>query len=402
MTAVSHVLELTEYSPQSLPQTMIPFSVGEKLWRDFDQKGKRILVEFPSPKTNHQWIVTPQGWVGNVPITAVYQLDIQPKVKLHNLFRMWEIAYQLKGYDLFAGLIGVDSITAFYEQLALWLAQNVLKRSRQGFHARYVPQQQHLATVRGKYIPKRGGIKPTSMKLFCQYDEFTMDIMDNQILAKTLDLIARTYRCRPEVQTAVRQATHQLQRITTPQPITAADCQNREYGRLNQDYQALHTLCHFFLEHSGPQQQTGSNMMIPFLINMARLFELFVSNWLKDNLPAGSFLQAQETVTVGQQSELRFDIDLVLYDANGKATAVLDTKYKTPDKPSQQDINQIITYAKAKKCPRAYLVYPHPLAKPLHVQFGDLTLHTITFPLDKEIALAGKQFLNDLFAVQGG
>ena len=310
---------------------------------------------------------------------------------------MWEVAYQLTSYDLLDGLVGVDSIAAFYEQLALWLAQKVMQRSRQGFHAAYLPQEKELPAIRGKYIPHMAGIKPTNTKLCCRYDEFTMDIVDNQILATTLDLIARSRRCRPEVQTAVRKATHQLQRITTPHPTTAADCANRHYTRLNQDYQPMHALCRFFLEHLGPQHQTGKNVMMPFLINMARLFELFISNWLHANLPEGWLLQSQETVTVGQQNELRFDIDLVLYDQSGRATAVLDTKYKTPDKPSQQDINQIITYAKAKKCAHAYLIYPQPLPQPLHVQFDDLTLQTLTFPLNQEIESARQQFLNNLF-----
>lgn len=397
MPSISHILELTEYTPQILPQTMLPFSVGEILWREFDQKGKRIQVDFPSPKNNYQWVITPQGWVGHVPITAVYEIQIKPKVKMANLFRMWEVAYQLTRYDLFAGLIGVNSIAAFYEQLALWLAQKVMQRGQQGFHAAFLPQERELTAVRGQYIPQMAGTKPTNMKLLCRYDEFTMDIVDNQILATTLDLIARSRRCRPEVQTAVRQATHQLQRITTPHPITAAECANRSYSRLNQDYQPMHALCRFFLEHLGPQHQTGNNVMMPFLINMARLFELFISNWLHANLPEGWLLQAQETVTVGQQSELRFDIDLVLYDQSGTATAVLDTKYKTPDKPSQQDINQIITYAKAKKCQHAYLIYPQPLPQPLHVQFDDLTLQTLTFPLNQDIESAGKYFQKNLF-----
>ncbi|WP_072621744.1 hypothetical protein [Spirulina major] len=39
-------------------------------------------------------------------------------------------------------------------------------------------------------------------------------------------------------------------------------------------------------------------------------------------------------------------IDLTIYDRTPhRAIAVLDTKYKTPEKPSHTDINQILTYA---------------------------------------------------------
>lgn len=391
-----HLLELTEYQAQTLPQMMIPYSVGKQLWQNFDQKGKRILVDFPSPKTNYQWVITPQGWVGHAPVTQTFQLLVQPKTKLDNLFRMWEVAYQLRSAKLLPGLVGVQSIAEFYEQLALWLAQKVLARGRQGFHAAYLPQEEKLPYVRGQLVPQIAGSKPTSTKLLCRFDTFTRDIADNQILAHTLDLIARSRRCRPEVQTAVRRTSQQLQQITTPCPVTAADCQNRTYTRLNQDYQPLHALCRFFLEHTGPQHQSGTNTMMPFLINMPRLFELFIANWLKENLPPTWHLKAQETVTIGSKNELRFDIDLVLYDEMGRVTAVLDTKYKTPDKPSPQDINQIVTYAKAKKCQHAFLIYPGTLTQPLNIQFDDLKLTTLTFPLNQPIHQAGAHFLTEL------
>jgi hypothetical protein len=39
------------------------------------------------------------------------------------------------------------------------------------------------------------------------------------------------------------------------------------------------------LENSGPAHERGSQSMLPFLVNMTRLYELFVSEWLKAHLP---------------------------------------------------------------------------------------------------------------------
>ena len=52
---------------------------------------------------------------------------------------------------------------------------------------------------------------------------------------------------------------------------------DRLYHRLNQDYQPMHGLCRFFLEHSGPTHQDGDSAMIPFVVHMPALFEKFVA-----------------------------------------------------------------------------------------------------------------------------
>ncbi|MCX7038200.1 MAG: hypothetical protein NT005_03560 [Spirochaetes bacterium] len=43
-------------------------------------------------------------------------------------------------------------------------------------------------------------------------------------------------------------------------------------------------MCRFFLESSGPTHEPGGNLMLPFLVDMARLFELFVAEWLQQHI----------------------------------------------------------------------------------------------------------------------
>jgi len=160
----------------------------------------------------------------------------------------------------------------------------------------------------------------------------------------------------------------------------------------------MHALCRFLLEQQGPNLNRGQRMMQPFLINMARLYELFVAQWCSRHLPHPWQIKMQETVTVGQDDQLRFDIDLVLYDGEGRVTAVLDTKYKTPDKAANADINQIITYAHAKGSSQAVLIYPVPLNKPLNAHLHDLHIRSLTFPVSGNLEKAGHHFLNELLS----
>lgn len=386
------VLQLTEYQPTYISSGTHPESIFTHLYHQFDRKGGKIEILFPSPRTNGRYRLTPQGWVGWIPASPELHLSLLPKVRLHNLFHMWQIAYQLPNIFWQDDLVHVKSLRDFYERLAFILARKVLHRSRQGFHQAYLPQTEPLPVIRGRItqLPQ-----PPQTAVTCHHHVHTANLPDNQILAYTLEQILRSRRCQEPTQTTMRQAYQSLQGLVSYDEFEPKDCNGRFYTRLNQDYQPLHALCQFFLAHTGPSHQNGDHAIQPFLINMATLFEQFVSQWLLQNLPTTRHLKTQEIVHIGANRDLQFQIDMVLYDENGKASAVLDTKYKTPTKPSQADISQIVTYAKAKGCHDAILVYPQPLQNPLDTWLNDLRVRSLTFSLDDDLEIAGQQFLKN-------
>ena len=389
-------LRIREYESLNLPAGQLPDWVGELLWRNLDQNGRKLLISFPSPKTDGQWQLTAQGWVGQIQVPHQLTLTITPKVSNARLFQLWEMAYDLNLAELAEGLTAVHSLPAFFSLLAQILAQRVIRRGRQGFQQAYLPETAELPYVRGKLLTRQPSTSSPSVTLACRYDAHTADIPDNQIVAYTLHQIARSGQCSPAAQTAVRRAYHLLQPLVSLRPFQPQDCQNRTYSRLNQDYATLHALCRFFLEHTGPLLDEGQHKLMPFLLNMAQLYERCVANWLQAQLPPPYRIKVQENTVLGPHDELRFQIDLTLYGENGRPLAVLDTKYKTPDKPSQADISQVITYAKARGCHHALLIYPQPLSQPLNVAVGDVQLHTVTFGLDEPVAQAGEQLLTQL------
>jgi 5-methylcytosine-specific restriction enzyme subunit McrC len=313
---------------------------------------------------------------------------------------MWEYAYSVKSFDLLKGFASVSSLDGFYEQVAALLADRVLERGRKGLYRSYLPREADLPYARGRV--RFDDYRPTAqVSLNCRYDEQTADIPDNQILAYTLGLIARSRRCRPEIQVKVRRAYHLLAGITTPRPFTARDCVGRHYTRLNEDYRLLHGLCRFFLEqYTGPSHLSGDYLMAPFLVNMPRLYELFVAEWLATHLPSPWTIQSQESITIGSEG-LRFEIDLVVFDEANTPVAILDTKYKTPEKPDTRDFSQVVTYAQIKGCNRAAIVYPTQLARPLDVLLRDTRVSSLTFDLSDDLEHAGHRFLEALLEMLG-
>ena len=137
--------------------------------------------------------------------------------------------------------------------------------------------------------------------------------------------------------------------------------------------------------------------MLPFLVDMARLYERFVAEWLKSHLPPEWRLAIQERVDLGRANALHFEIDLVLYAAEtGRPVCVLDTKYKTAADPAPADLHQMISYAHTKGCPEAILVYPAPLAQPFDEVIRGIRVRSLTFALAGELEQAGQEFLQAL------
>ena len=196
------IVELTEYQPKSLARSAFPETLGEKLYHEHQN---RIEVEFPTPKTGHQWRLTSLGWVGAIPLSADLTLVLKPKVPLGNLFRMLEYAYRLD-FKLLDGLVNCDSLAEFYERLANVLAKRVLDRERLGLHRTYVSREELLPCVRGRLDVASCVRNSWRVELDCQFEEHTADIADNQILAWTLRVILQSGLCSERIRPNVRRA----------------------------------------------------------------------------------------------------------------------------------------------------------------------------------------------------
>lgn len=394
------VVELVEYEARLFPRGQI--DEFEKLlvehYRD------QIDIEAPGYRTGGQWRLTAKGWVGFIPLADDFGLRLTPKVEIGNLFRMLEYAYRLQSFRFLDDLIGCETLEDYYERLANVLAKRVLERGRKGFYRDYLAQEEHLPYVRGRLDVARSAAQPWNIRPFCHYHEHTADIEENQLLAWTLWNIARRGICTERVLPTVRQAYHSLQGLVSLQPFSAAACIGRRYNRLNEDYRPLHALCRFFLEQTGPSHRQGDRQVLPFLVNMESLFELFVAEWLRTHLPAHWAIRAQERYQLGDGNGPYFEIDLVLYDMDsGLARCVLDTKYKAPDTPSTADISQVVTYALAKGCDEAVLIYPTALRSPFDDYVGKdekrIHVRSLAFALNGDLEAAGRHFVGALLGV---
>lgn len=189
-----------------------------------------------------------------------------------------------------------------------------------------------------------------------------------------------------------------MRNAITLKPFCDYNCTGRTYNRLNSDYDILHKICRFFLENTGPTQNLGDHTMVPFLVDMARLFELFVARWMGQHLDHCYYLGVQESFNVGENGELKMLMDMVLYHRETKSPlCVLDTKYKAHSAVSNNDYYQVVAYADALNCENAVLIYPRQLEYPFDEKPGRIRVKTAIFDINDDLDRSGNLLLEELF-----
>jgi 5-methylcytosine-specific restriction enzyme subunit McrC len=224
-------------------------------------------------------------------------------------------------------------------------------------------------------------------------------VQENRILTWTLYRILFSGYCSEHSKPFLLKAFRGLRGYVNLESCTASDCDAVLYDRLNQDYKPLHALCRFFLEQSGPTHKHGNRRMLPFLVNMASLFEMFVAEWLKRNIDQRYSIKAQYRVSPSKLDRYVFKIDIVVCDRETDSPIfIIDTKYKDQTLPDQSDVSQVVTYSELVGCRNAYLVYPAQLESSIELQIGNHRVKCLPFSIDGDLEASGKDFL-DLFQI---
>lgn len=374
-------IDLHEWEPCLVARDMLSADAVRTLVRDFSGA---IRVE-RDVLDDSFWCVTPLGYVGSIPIEGDVLLMIHPKTPVRNLFRMIEQAYMLD-FRLFQTLQYSKSLQDFFDALATRLAESILLRSKRGLYRVYRRRQEVLDGVRGRINMPRLSRQDWKPELPCRYEEQTSDGEDNQILLWTLHVMLRSRCCSARVLPKLRKAWHGLVHQVSLVPCSSSTCAGRTYNRLNGDYQPMHALCRFFLDNIGPAHESGERAVPGFLINMAALFERFVAEWMRsapELAEHGMRLAYQDRVVLHDSSRLTFIFDILLKDTGtGETRYVIDTKYKVPEKPANEDVFQVISYAAQQECAEAILIYPEELQRPVSATAGNVRVRSLAFPLD--------------------
>ena len=212
-------------------------------------------------------------------------------------------------------------------------------------------------------------------RFFTSSDEYTQDIAPNRLIKSSLEILA-CLNLSPSTQTKLDFMRFIFADISPSENIESdfAKCGNMSRAK---EYEVILLWCKVFLGQKAFSPYVGSDKAIAFLFPMEKLFESFVSFWLK-KCANGFSVKTQESSRFLLQDEKEKDKknngifclkpDIVM---RGKDRIIIvDTKWKIPDSSldekkygiSQSDLYQMWAYASKYRLEsndvRVVLIYP--------------------------------------------
>jgi 5-methylcytosine-specific restriction enzyme subunit McrC len=314
------------------------------------------LVETRPTERPGCWSLVPRGRVGSVQAGGV-SVHVAPKVSIGRLMFLLEyaperIAWQREQVEL-------DEHADLLQVVATVFSRTADVATRGGLLQGYVVVEESLPVVRGRIREaeqmrlRQGRMLPVEVR----YDDFTVDIAENQLLQAATCRLLQLPALRP-------QTRHHLmllrQRMAEVSPlIRGASLPRWAPSRLNIRYQPALRLAELVLAGTSFEHRVGSLPVHGFVLNMPKVFEDFLTKALRAALqPVGGQVRAQKTVPLDEDHLIRTQPDIVWMDGQ-RPLAVIDAKYKAekPEGFPDADIYQALAYATALHLPDAHLVY---------------------------------------------
>ncbi|ACB84392.1 McrC family protein [Natranaerobius thermophilus] len=298
------------------------------------------------------YIICSNSYVG------VYDLDdfkivVEPKIDTANVFKMLSYSYDLIfWHDEKAQFANIQELLDY---LVLVFCNQVNRLIKKGLHADYVLVNDKLSYAKGRMNVRELVEKPWEKhKIDCYYDNYQVDILENQIIKFTIDLLKR-YIQNNWIRRSLLNTNRYFDSVSL-RPITVEDIDQVQYTTLNKHYKHIHNFCKMFLELMGINEQIGETLFNQFHLEMNNLYEKYVGKLLKEELPNNYCVILQDKLHLDEYDQISIRPDIVIYN-DVKPYLVIDTKYKGSKDITNNDIYQMAAYMSKTKTD-GVLLYP--------------------------------------------
>lgn len=254
-------------------------------------------------------------------------------ILVHNIYYMLTYAFQELRKNNYDSLVDKENFENVMDLFAEILYRGVSEQLKQGLYKEYIDKQESLSALRGR-IDLNGTIRNTiqsKRKLYCEYDELSVNNIYNCIIKSTMLLVMRCNDVN-------RKQKEQLRSIL-PFFIDINEVDLRgvkwnlfRFQRNNQNYRMLMNVCYFIVDGVLMTTQRGLFQMPTFSEeHLNKLFEKFVLNYYKRHYPqlkANSDsikwnITSEETIGIELLPLMKSDITL----HTSTRTLIIDTKY---------------------------------------------------------------------------
>lgn len=327
-----------------------PLPLSEASLRRLAELGHRVEIR---PAPNGRWTVRSRGIVGRLKLQEA-TLELLPKYPVANLCRMLAAACEVPRLLEPAAALGDGALHELLVAAFVGHAEALLSA---GLRRDYVEHHERLAVLRGRLDLRAHLRRPQALvtDLHCRHEEYTFDTPFNGVLRQTAEVCRAEW---PALAARLSALRHRLGALPATR-LGPDEIARFRYDRFTEPYRPLHALCRLILEAAGLGLDAGGTPGASFVVEMAPLFERFVSRALRARLVAPWRVELQERTSLDTAGAIAIRPDVVVY-RGAQAVAVIDAKYKVRSEaaPGSDDAFQALAYARRYAVRRAWLVFP--------------------------------------------
>lgn len=316
-----------------------------------------VVSVTPSLYAPRRWLIGPAGKVGAARVGNVV-IRIKPKVEIARLLFM--LGYSSHGAAWQASSVEVGEAPDLVPAIAQAFWRQVAQAIHQGLLPGYVTCEESSPVLRGRLLESaqlaRHHGQPLPLEI--RYDEFTVDIPENQILRTACERMLLVPRVDTE---SSRMLLRLLRDFADVRSIRRGDPMPAwQPTRINARYHAALRLAELVLHATSVEHTAGTVTVSGFLLDMPQLFEDFVTVALREAIEGlhGGRVIAQSRHYLDEAARVVLRPDII-WRIDGKAVAVIDAKYKA-GKPSgfpNADLYQLLAYCTVLDLRVGHLVY---------------------------------------------
>lgn len=337
---------------------------GAKGKLELDADAVRVLANAkqfeiaPDREVSGRWRLSATRYVGVAAISG-HLIRVAPKIPVHRLFELLTHAMHLVEWrqDAADWEVSDDLVSV----IAASFLDNAERALRGGMLQGYVTVDEDLYSVRGRidFGHLSGRPRELPLPVAVTYDDYTTDVLENQLLAGAGRVLLRLGMLTPALTRRLRRLEFQLVDITPTRP--AASPAEVRWTRLNERYRSAVALARLILQSTAFDfEGAGSSRGSTLLVNMDRVFEDVVGRGIDRALvPMGFSVDLQHRAHLDHEKRIDIRPDVVVFNGTD-VVAVADLKNKRTGAISPDDVYQVVGYATRFRLTEVSLIYPEP------------------------------------------
>ena len=313
------------------------------------------IEQDPAPEGSYH--LRPGSTVGAFE-TATLSVIIRPKIAIPQLLSL--VCFAMEEFKPRRELFDYPQDYGLPDVLALAFVSAARRAFSNGLLHGYRTEEDALNTVRGRIrfddqIRHRSGVAPP---IEVRYDEFTEDILANQLVKAAAYRLARMRFQFAPARLKLGWVADTVGNVSLLEFAPSA-LPGINFDRLNEHYREVISLSRLILRQSTFELERANVRASGFLVNMDKVFQEFVTVALRQalELPSDRFLE-KNICSLDDGGQITLRPDLTWWEGS-TCVFVGDAKYKNISEHSVPvgDMYQLLAYVTALDLPGGLLVY---------------------------------------------